>query len=169
MGTAEMPGTYRIEIQNIAGGGKVSASGSAPKEPVRIAHDYFKANASRVSASIKPSEHDFHLHLVELQNAGAPQALTLASFIALCSAALGKPVQSQMAIMGDMSLGGTVVQVRNLAESLQVAFDAGAKRLLLPMSSVVDIPSVPGELFAKFQTGFYSDPVDAVFKALGVE
>ena len=58
---------------------------------------------------------------------------------------------------------------RNLAESLQVAFDAGAKRILLPMSSVTDIPSVPGELFAKFQTSFYSDPVDAVFKALGVE
>jgi len=54
-------------------------------------------------------------------------------------------------------------------ESLQVAFDAGAKRILLPMSSVTDIPSVPGELFAKFQTSFYSDPVDAVFKALGVE
>jgi ATP-dependent Lon protease len=86
-------------------------------------------------------------------SAGTPQALTLASFIALCSAALGKPVQSQMAIVGDMSLGGTV-QVRNLAESLQVAFDAGAKKILLPMSSVVDIPTVPGELFAKFQTSF---------------
>jgi hypothetical protein len=77
MGTAEMPGTFRLEIQNIAGGGKISASGAAPKEPVRIAFDYFKANSSRVSASIKPGEHDFHLHLVELQNAGAPQALTL--------------------------------------------------------------------------------------------
>ena len=55
------------------------------------------------------------------------------------------------------------------ATIVQVAFDAGAKRILLPMSSVTDIPSVPGELFAKFQTGFYSDPVDAVFKALGVE
>ncbi len=38
-----------------------------------------------------------------------------------------------------------------------------------PMSSMTDIPSVPKELFAKFQTSFYSDPVDAVFKALGVE
>ncbi|MBG6073790.1 putative ATP-dependent Lon-type protease [Polaromonas sp. CG_9.7] len=62
-----------------------------------------------------------------------------------------------------------IVPVRNLAESMQVAFDAGAKRILLPMSSVIDLPSVPGELFAKFQTSFYSDPVDAVFKALGVE
>ncbi len=169
MGTAEMPGVFRLEIQNIAGSGKISASGAAPKEPVRVAFDYFKANTSRVSASIKPGEHDFHLQLVELQNVGTPQSLTLASFIALCSSALGRPVQSQMAIMGDMSLGGSVVPVRNLAESLQVAFDAGAKKILLPMSSVIDIPSVPGELFAKFQTSFYSDPVDAVFKSIGIE
>ena len=37
------------------------------------------------------------------------------------------------------------------------------------MASVRDIPTIPGELFAKFQTGFYSDPIDAAFKALGVE
>ena len=169
MGTAEMPGVFRLEIQNIAGSGKISASGAAPKEPVRVAFDFFKANTSRVSASIKPGEHDFHLQLVELQNVGTPQSLTLASYIALCSSALARPVQSQMAIMGDMSLGGSVVPVRNLAESLQVAFDAGAKKILLPMSSVIDIPTVPGELFAKFQTSFYSDPVDAVFKAIGIE
>ena len=135
----------------------------------RLAAGSPKVNASRVSASIHPTEKDFHLHLVELQASGAPDALTLASFIALCSSALGKPVQSQLAVLGDMTLGGTISQARNLAESLQVAFDAGAKRILLPMSSVTDIPTVPGELFAKFQTSFYSDPVDAVFKALGVE
>jgi ATP-dependent Lon protease len=169
MGDGGMPGVYRMEIQAMAGGGKLSVSGALAREPVRVAFDYFKANASRVSASIHPTEKDYHVHLVELQSAGAPEGLTLASCIALCSAALGRPLQSQMAVMGDMSLGGTVTQARNLAESLQVAFDAGAKRILLPMSSVTDIPSVPGELFAKFQTSFYSDPVDAVFKALGVE
>jgi ATP-dependent Lon protease len=94
--------------------------------------------------------------------------MTLAAFVALWSAALGKPIQQQMVILGNMSLGGSIVPVQNLAESLQVAFDAGAKRLLLPMASVTDIPTIPGELFAKFQTGFYGDPTDAVFKALGL-
>lgn len=169
LGDSEMPGCYRVEVQAIAGNGKASVSGLAPREAVKVAFDYFKANASRISASIKPTEHDFHLHLVELQHTGTPKAFTLAGLIALCSAALSKPVQPQMAVLGDMSLGGTTVQVRNLAESLQVAFDAGAKRILLPMSSVTDIPTVPGELFAKFQTSFYADPVDAVFKALGVD
>ncbi|MEZ4281619.1 MAG: hypothetical protein R3F21_18600 [Myxococcota bacterium] len=65
-----------------------------------------------------------------------------------------------------MSLGGSIVPVENLAESLQVAAEAGAKRLL-PMASVGDIPTIPGELFAKFQTSFYANPKDAVFKAAG--
>jgi ATP-dependent Lon protease len=95
--------------------------------------------------------------------------MTLSAFVALCSGLLAKPVQSQLVVLGSMSLGGSIIPVQNLAETLQVAFDSGAKRILLPMASVRDIPSVPGELFAKFQTSFYADPKDAVFKALGVE
>jgi ATP-dependent Lon protease len=172
-GTSNHLGLYRIELQVTKGNGKLSISGvgtsSQPKEAIRIAFDYFKANISRVTASAKVGDHDFHLHIVELHNTGPSQILTLASFIAFCSGLLAKPVQSQMVALGNMSLGGSIVPVQNLAEILQVAFDSGAKKILIPTSSVVDIPSVPGELFAKFQTSFYSDPVDAVFKALGVE
>lgn len=107
--------------------------------------------------------------MVELHNSGPTTAMTLATFVALCSGVLGKPLQSQMVVLGSMSLGGNIIPVENLAETLQVAFDAGAKRILLPMASVSDIPTIPGELFAKFQTSFYADPTDAVFKALEVE
>jgi len=59
--------------------------------------------------------------------------------------------------------------VESLANCLQVAFDAGGKRVALPITSAADITTVPAELFTKFQTSFYADPVDAVFKALGVD
>ncbi len=166
-------GLYRMETQVTAGNGSLKMSGlgsnTAAKEPVKVGFDYFKANAGHVSASIKAGDHDYHLHIVELQNTGPTTVLALSTFTALCSAVLGKPLQSQLVILGTMSLGGNIVPVENLADSLQVAFDAGAKRILLPMGSVGDIPSIPGELFAKFQTSFYADPSDAVFKALGVE
>jgi ATP-dependent Lon protease len=166
-------GLYRLETQTTAGNGHCNISGlgsnRAAKEAVKVAFDYFKANISRVSGSAKAGDHDYHLHTVELHNTGAPKALTLAGFIALCSGILQKPLQSQMVVLGDMSLGGNLVPVENLAECLQVACDAGGRRILLPMASVRDIPTIPGELFAKFQTSFYADPLDAVFKALGVE
>jgi ATP-dependent Lon protease len=172
-GTNGLLGLYRLELQVVSGSGKLSISGvgssSQAKEAIKIAFDYFRAHAARVSASSKPGERDYHLHIVELHNTGPAPTLTLSSFIAFCSGLLGKPVQSSLVILGDMSLGGNVIPAEDLAASLQVAFDSGAKRILIPMSSVKDIPSIPGELFAKFQTSFYSDPVDAVFKALGVE
>ncbi|MBU6161061.1 MAG: protease Lon-related BREX system protein BrxL [Myxococcales bacterium] len=172
-GTSGHLGLYRLETQVMAGSGTLKMSGfgsnGGAKEAVKVGFDYFKANGSSVSASLKAGDHDYHLHVVELHNTGATTAMTLAAFVAFCSGVLGRPVQPQMVVLGSMSLGGNVVPVENLAESLQVAFDAGARKVLLPMASVRDIPTIPGELFAKFQTSFYSDPRDAVFKALGVQ
>ncbi|MBZ0347313.1 protease Lon-related BREX system protein BrxL [Acinetobacter baumannii] len=168
-----MPGLYRLELQVTKGSGKLATSGlwnsSSAKEQVKIAFDYFKANASRISGGSKVMEHDFHLHVVELQNTGPLSHLALPSLVAFASGLLGRSVQSQMVVLGDMSLGGFVTPVESIAECLQVAFDAGAKKVALPMSSAADIPTIPVELFTKFQTSFYADPVDAVFKALGVD
>lgn len=168
-----MPGLYRLELQVTKGSGKLATSGlwnsSSAKEQVKIAFDYFKANASRISGGSKVLEHDFHLHVVELQNTGPLSHLALPSLVAFASGLLGRSVQSQMVVLGDMSLGGSVTPVESIAECLQVAFDAGAKKVALPMSSAADIPTIPVELFTKFQTSFYADPVDSVFKALGVD
>ncbi|MDD1429290.1 ATP-dependent Lon protease, partial [Dolichospermum sp. ST_sed9] len=168
-----MIGTFKLELQAVPGSGKLTRTGVASatkiKDSLNIAMNYFKANAQRVSSSIHPSNWDFLLQLLDLQGTGIPEESGLALFISLCSAALKRSVQTQLAIFGEMTLGGTITPVNNLAGSLQVAFDAGAKRILLPMSSAVDIASVPPELFTKFQTSFYTDPVDAVFKALAVD
>jgi ATP-dependent Lon protease len=132
-------GLYRLETQVMAGNGTLKTSGlgsnSGAREAIKVGFDYFKANVQRVSGSIKAGDHDYHLHVVELHNTGPTTAMTLAAFVALCSGALAKPIQQQMVILGSMSLGGNIVPVENLAESLQVAFDAGAKRILLPMAS----------------------------------
>src|ERR1019366_10510265 len=93
-------------------------SNSGAKEAIKVGFDYFKANGGQVSASVKPGDHDYHLHVVELHNSGPTTAMTLASFIALCSGVLARPLQQQMVVLGSMSLGGNIVPVENLAESL---------------------------------------------------
>lgn len=166
-------GLYRLETQSTAGNGKLNTSGlgsnTAAKECLKVAHDYFKANASRVSTMTKAGDFDLHLHMVELHNTGPSKQMTLASFLAYCSATMGRPLQGQMIVLGDMSLGGNIIPAENMAEALQVGMDAGAKRVLLPMANAKDIPTVPSELFTKYQVSFYSDPIDAAFKAMGVE
>ena len=173
MSSKGMPGLYRLELQVTKGSGKLATSGlwnsSSAKEQIKVAFDFFKANSMKIAGGHKIAEHDFHLQVVELQNTGPLNHLTLASLVAFCSGLLGKPLQSQMVVLGGMSLGGSVQSIESIAECLQVAFDAGAKKITLPMSNAVDIPTIPVELFTKFQTSFYADPVDGVFKALGID
>lgn len=171
-GDGDMIGLYKVELQAVTGAGKLSRMGGAAhtqvKDAVNVAFNYFKANSSRVSGSISPNNRDYLLSITDLQGAGNPEQISLAVLVSLCGASLGRAVQPQLAILGDMTIGGTVAPVQSLASTLQVALDCGAKRILIPTANAADIGSVPGDLFAKFQSSFYSDPVDAVFKALGV-
>ncbi len=172
-GKSGMIGAYKIETQVISGTGKFERTGLGSdreaKESIETAFRYFRANSKNVSGSISVTTKDYLMHIQDIHGVGMTSELALAAFVALCSGALGKPPQSQLVVLGSLSIGGTIIKVEELANVLQVCFDSGAKRVLLPMASAVDIPTVPPELFAKFQISFYQSPEDAVFKALGVE
>lgn len=172
-GKSGMIGVYKIETEIVNGTGKFEKTGLGSdreaKEAIETAFRYFRANSKNISGTISTSKKDYLMHVEDIQGVGLTSELALAAFIALCSGALSRPVQSQMVVLGSMSIGGTINKVEELANVLQVCFDSGAKKVLLPMSSAADIGTVPPELFAKFQISFYQDPKDAVFKALGVE
>ena len=172
-GNSGMIGVYKIEVESPNGHGKFQVSGIGTdretKEALNTAFNYFKANRKNISASIQVDDVDYLLHIEDLQGVGASKDVSLASFVAMCSSSLKKPMQGSLVILGSMSIGGTIGKVEELANTLQVCFDAGAKKILLPMSSASDISSVPSDLFSKFNISFYNDPEDAVFKALGIE
>ena len=172
-GNSGIIGVYKIEVESPSGHGKFQISGIGTdretKEALNTAFNYFKANRKNISASIQVDGVDYLLHIEDLQGIGASKDLSLASFVAMCSSALKKPMQGSLVILGSMSIGGTIGKVEELANTLQVCFDSGAKKILLPMSSASDIASVPSDLFSKFNISFYNNPEDAVFKALGIE
>lgn len=172
-GKSGMIGAYKIETQVVNGTGKFEKTGLGSdreaKESIETAFRYFRANCKNISGSISTSTKDYLMHVQDIHGVGLTGELALTAFVALCSGALNKPVQSQLVILGSISIGGTINKVEELANVLQVCFDAGAKKVLLPLSSAPDIATVPPELFAKFQISFYQSPEDAVFKALGVE
>ena len=172
-GNSGMIGVYKIEVESPSGHGKFSVSGVGSdretKEALNTAYNYFKANKKSISASIQVDNVDYLLHIEDLQGNGPSKDISLASFVAMCSSALKKPMQGSLVILGSMSIGGTIGKVEELANTLQVCFDSGAKKILLPMSSAGDISSVPSDLFSKFNISFYQDPEDALYKALGIE
>ena len=95
--------------------------------------------------------------------------LALSTLITLCSIALGKSAISSLAVLGEISISGTILKVDELANALQVCLDSGAKKILLPITSAADLGTVPSELIGCFNLIFYQSAEDAVFKALGVE
>ena len=173
VGDSGMIGVYKLEVEVVGGTGKFEKTGLGydreAKESIETAFRYFKANSRSISASISTTNKDYLMHIQDVNGVGMTSSLSLAAIIAMCSGALNKPVQSQLAVLGSVSIGGTIKKVEDLANTLQVCFDAGAKKILLPMVNAADIPLVPPELFAKFQIMFYSSAEDAVFKALGVQ
>ena len=173
VGDSGMLGVYKLETEVVNGSGKFEKTGLGShreaKESIETAFRYFKANSKNVSASISTTSKDYLMHVQDVNGVGMTSSLSLAAIIAMCSGALNKPVQSQCAVLGAVSIGGTINKVEDLASTLQVCFDAGAKKVLIPMVNAADIATVPPELFAKFQIMFYSHAEDAVFKALGVQ
>ena len=168
-----MLGVYKMEMQMTAGNGKFEKTGLGTdrdaKEAVDTAYRYLKANAKSISGSISLITKDYIMDVQDMNGIGMTKNLSLASVVAICSVALGKPVVSSAVVLGNFSIGGTVMKVEELANTLQVCLDSGAKKVLLPITSAVDLGSVPAELIGCFNLIFYNSVEDAVFKALGVE
>ena len=168
-----MIGCYMLEAQMMPGTGKLTCtgigSGKEPKEATNTAFHYLKANGNRISGRISTTTKDYIINYQDMQGIGMTGTLALSTLIAICSAALGKTPLNSLAILGEISIGGTLIKVDGLASTLQVCLDSGAKKVLLPITSAGDIGTVPSDLVGAFSLIFYSSAEEAVFKALGVE
>lgn len=168
-----MVGVFRLETQVLPGNGKFERTGLGTdrdaKEATNTALNYLRANANKISNSISTTTKDYIINYGDLQGIGMTKYLTLPTVIAICSAALNKPALSSLAVLGDISISGTILKVEELASVLQVCLDSGVKKVLLPITSAVDMATVPAELMGAFSIIFYNTPEEAVFKALGVD
>jgi len=172
-GKSGMIGVFRLESQMLPGNGKFERTGLGSdreaKEATNTAFNFLKANAGHISGTISTTTKDYIVNYQDLQGIGMTSKLALPTLIALASIALNKPTVSSLAVMGEISIAGTMMKVDELANALQVCLDSGAKKVLLPITSAADLGLVPSELIGCFNLIFYQSAEDAVFKALGVE
>lgn len=170
-GKSGMIGVYRLESQVLPGNGKFDKTGigsdRSAKEATNTAFNFLKANGNRISGSISTSTKDYIINYQDLQGIGMTETLALPTLVALCSVALSRPVQSSMAILGEMSIGGTLLKVDELANTLQVCLDSGAKKILMPAVSMPELATVPADLSTAFDFILFKSPEEAVIKALG--
>ena len=172
-GKSGMIGLFRLEGQMLPGNGKFERTGLGSdreaKEATNTEFNFLKANSNRISGTISTTTKDYIVNYQDLQGIGITGRLALPTLISLCSIALGHSTLANLAVIGDISISGTLIKVDELANVLQVCLDSGAKKVLLPSTSFVDFTTVPADLMSAFQLIPYSSAEDAVFKALGVE
>ena len=172
-GKSGMIGVFRLESQMLPGNGKFERTGIGSereaREATNTAFNFLKANAGHISGTISTTTKDYIVNFQDLQGIGMTSKLALPTLIALASIALNKPTVSSLAVLGEISIAGTMIKVDELANALQVCLDSGAKKVLLPITSAADLGTVPSELIGCFNLIFYQSAEDAVFKALGVE
>ena len=172
-GKSGMIGVFRLESQMLPGNGKFERTGIGSereaREATNTACNFLKANAGHISGTISTTTKDYIVNYQDLQGIGMTSKLALPTLIALASIALNKPTVSSLAVLGEISIAGTMIKVDELANALQVCLDSGAKKVLLPITSAADLGTVPSELIGCFNLIFYQSAEDAVFKALGVE
>ena len=172
-GKSGMIGLFRLEGQMLPGNGKFERTGLGSdreaKEATNTAFNFLKANSNRISGTISTTTKDYIVNYQDLQGIGITGRLALPTLISLCSIALGRSTLANLAVIGDISISGTLIKVDELANVLQVCLDSAAKKVLVPSTSFVDFTTVPADLMSAFQLIPYSSAEDAVFKALGVE
>jgi len=163
---------FRIQVQANKGSGKLKITGTTSRvmrEGVQTAYDYLKGNMRRLGVERDLREYDLHVQVVNLMQAKEGSETGVGFFISILSAVLSRPTAPQLVVLGEMSIHGVLMRVDSLADKLKISLDAGAKRVMVPTENKRDFADLPGDVIDKLQIVFYSDPINAAFRAMGLE
>jgi ATP-dependent Lon protease len=162
---------FLLQTQMNRGSGRVIPLGSLSakmREAIRTADAYLKANLKNLGIDHDLKAYDFSIQAINLNQAKEGGETSVAFFISLVSSVLGKPVQDRTVVLGDMSVQGMLLKVTSLPERMQLAVEAGAKRILIPSENKRDIPDVPDAILTAIQWQFYDSPTRASILAMGL-
>ncbi|MGI8554226.1 MAG: protease Lon-related BREX system protein BrxL [Dehalococcoidia bacterium] len=162
----------QVQTQVNAGSGRIIPLGSLSplmKEALRLADAYLKAHINQLGITRNPRDYDFTVQAINLNQAREGAETAIGFFISMVSALLNRPVDPMMVVAGEMTVSGMLQKASDLVQRLELARDAGAKRILIPSENKRDLADVPDELLSAITTVFYQDPLSAAIKSLGLE
>jgi ATP-dependent Lon protease len=162
---------FLIQTQTNRGSGRIIPLGNLSatmKEAIKTADAYLKANLKNLSIERDLKGYDFSVQAINLNQAKEGAETAVAFFISLVSSLLEKPVLEQTVVLGEMSVQGMLLKVNGLPERMQLAVEAGAKRILIPSENKRDIAEIPDSILTKIQWHFYDSPTRAVIMAMGM-
>ena len=156
-----------VEVNYFEGKGRLVVTGQlgdVMKESTEIALDYIKANAKKYNIDISFFEnHDIHIHVPEgaVPKDGPSAGVTLTT--AIVSAITKTPVDSNIAMTGEVTLRGNVLPIGGLKEKSLAAHRSGIAKIIIPKGNIKDLDELPDTV--KESIKFVPcDKVDSVIK-----
>ena len=164
-------GLYRLEVGCSPGTGKLRIAGGVEgvmKESLQRAFAYLQSQKVKMGIGQPFATTDFHVEAIDLLSNHVPCEAGVALVVAVYSAIKRQSVLAGLVILGDLSIQGNIKAVRTLAEPLQVGMDNGARRALVPLENKRNFLEVSGDIVERVDPVFFSDPMMAAMKALGL-
>ena len=164
-------GLYRLEVGCSPGTGKLKIAGGVEglmRESINRAFAYLMGQKVKMGVGQQVDTTDFHVEAIDLLSNHVPCEAGIALVVAVYSALKRLPVQAGLVILGDLSIQGNIKPMRSLAEPLQVAMDNGARKALIPLENKRNFLEVSGDIVERVDPVFFSDPMTAAMKALGM-
>ena len=163
------PSLYRIEAAAGKGGGVKILNAPVPppfRESARCAEQNLYAKAKELVGDRDPRAHEFSVQLRALDNDRSGASLGLPTLLAFCGALLEKSLKGGLIVVGALNLGGSVAPLPNAVGVVEVAVEKGAHTILLPVSARKQLFELSDEMATRINIQFYSEPPDALLKAL---
>ncbi len=164
-------GLYRLEVGSSSGAGRLKVAGSldsAMRESLQRAFAFLQGHKVPLGIAQRFDETDFHVEAIDLLNSRIPCEPGVALVVAICSGLKRHATLPALVIVGDLSIKGNIKPLRTLAEPLQVALESGARRALVPVENKRQFLELSGDVIENIDPVFYSDPLTAAVKALGL-
>ena len=170
-------GVYRLENKLINGTGilsfkNVEGLARAPKsvkDSITAAFNYFEENSRKIISGAY-EDFDYSLYFNDLQNRGVSDEISVAEVVGLFSGLANRAVLPSLVICGKVVMSGSMMPITTeLDEIFVAAANAGAKKIMLPAESKDKYNKLRSDLKDEISVIFYSTPLDAAKKALGVD
>jgi ATP-dependent Lon protease len=157
-----------VEAARMPGNGKLILTGQlgeVMKESAQAALSLVKARTAELGVAADAFEKsDIHVHVPAGATPKDGPSAGVAMFVALSSLMTGRPVRSDVAMTGEISLRGLVLPIGGVKEKVLAALAAGIETVMLPKRNQRDLEDVPAEAREKL-TFVWMDRVDDALAA----
>jgi ATP-dependent Lon protease len=154
-----------IEALRMPGNGRMTVTGQlgdVMRESVDAAYSYVRSRAAQLGIEDSAfRESDLHIHLPAgaIPKDGPSAGITLS--LAIASALSGRPVRRDLAMTGEVTLRGKVLEIGGVKEKVLAAYRAGLRQVIMPKANEKDLRDVPDEV-KKNMNFMFVDRMDEV-------